>query len=129
MIRNEAQVQVTGWLNDVKDFEWGRAVKVSVDVRKKNHQGEWETVDKTIYDVTTDSRAPLEGVKQVVVSGRIVGTNVFEKRDGSSGFSIKVRAETVTPVVDEGSQKTGHAALNDVWPTATPGGIAESAPF
>jgi hypothetical protein len=72
MVKNEAQVQVTGWLNDVKDFEWGRALKVSVDVRKKNHQGEWETVDKTIYDVTTDNRAPLDGVKQVVVSGRIV---------------------------------------------------------
>jgi hypothetical protein len=129
MIKNEAQVQVTGWLNDVKDFEWGRAVKVSVDVRKKNHQGEWETVDKTIYDVTTDSRAPLEGVKQVTVTGRIVGTNVFEKRDGSSGFSIKVRAETVTPVADDNPPKVGHAALNDVWPTATPGGIAESAPF
>jgi hypothetical protein len=129
MVKNEAQVQITGWLQDVKDFEWGRAVKVSVDVRKKNHQGDWETVDKTIYDVTTDNRAPLEGVKQVTVTGRIVGTNVFEKRDGSSGFSIKVRADQVTPVVDVGSQKVGHAALNDVWPTATPGGIAEEAPF
>ena len=129
MVKNEARIELTGWLQDVKDFEWGRAVKVSVDVRKKNHQGEWETVDKTIYDVTTDSRAPLEGVKQVTVTGRIVGTNVFEKRDGSSGFSIKVRADTITPVVDDNPPKVGHAALNDVWPTATPGGIAESAPF
>ena len=129
MIKNEAQVQVTGWLNDVKDFEWGRALKVSVDVRKKTEAGTWETVDKTIYDVTTDNRTPLEGVKQVTVTGRIVGTNVFEKRDGSSGFSIKVRAENVAPVVDEGLSKTGHAAVNEIWPTATPGGIAEQAPF
>jgi hypothetical protein len=129
MVKNEAQVQVTGWLNDVKDFEWGRALKVSVDVRKKNHQGEWETVDKTIYDVTTDNRAPLDGVKQVVVSGRIVGTNVYEKRDGSSGFSIKVRAEKVEPAANQVVEKTGHAALNEVWATATPGGIEESAPF
>lgn len=129
MVKNEARVQITGWLNDVKDFEWGRALKVSVDVRKKNHQGDWETVDKTIYDCTTDSRTPLEGVKQVTVTGRVVGTNVFQKRDGSSGFSIKVRAETVTPVADDNPPKVGHAALNDVWPAATPGGIAESAPF
>ena len=129
MVKNEARVQITGWLNDVKDFEWGRALKVSVDVRKKNHQGDWETVDKTIYDCTTDSRTPFEGVKQVTVTGRVTGTNVFEKRDGTSGFSIKVRADEVAPVVDENSVKTGHAAVNDVWPTSTPGGIAESAPF
>ena len=129
MVKNEAQIQLTGWLNDVKDFEWGRALKVSVDVRKKNHQGDWETVDKTVYDVTTDNRAPLDGVKQVVVTGRIVGTNVFEKRDGTPGFSIKVRAENVEPAANQVVDKTGHAALNEVWATATPGGIEESAPF
>ena len=129
MVKNEAQIQLTGWLNDVKDFEWGRALKVSVDVRKKNHQDEWETVDKTIYDVTTDNRTPLDGVKQVVVTGRITGTNVFQKRDGSSGFSIKVRAQTVEPAANQVVEKTGHAALNEVWPVATPGGITEEAPF
>ena len=120
---------MTGWLNDVKDFEWGRALKVSVDVRKKNHQDAWETVDKTIYDVTTDNRTPLDGVKQVVVTGRITGTNVFQKRDGSSGFSIKVRAQTVEPAANQVVEKSGHAALNEVWPVATPGGITEEAPF
>ena len=129
MVKNEAQIQLTGWLNDVKDFEWGRALKVSVDVRKKNHQDAWETVDKTIYDVTTDNRTPLDGVKQVVVTGRITGTNVFQKRDGSSGFSIKVRAQTVEPAANQVVEKTGHAALNEVWPVATPGGITEEAPF
>ena len=129
MVKNEALIELTGWLNDVKDFDWGRALKVSVDVRKKNHQGEWETVDKTIYDVTTDSRTPLDGVKQVVVSGRIVGTNVFQKRDGSSGFSVKVRAESVAPAENQILDKTGHAAVNSVWPVAVPGGSAEDAPF
>ena len=129
MVKNEAQIQLTGWLNDVKDFEWGRALKVSVDVRKKNHQDEWETVDKTIYDVTTDNRTALDGVKQVVVTGRITGTNVFQKRDGSSGFSIKVRAENVEPAANQVVEKSGHAALNEVWPVATPGGITEEAPF
>jgi len=129
MVRNEAQVTVTGWLNDVKDFDWGRALKVSVDVRKKNHQDEWETVDKTIYDVTTDNRTPLDGVKQVVVSGRITGTNVFQKRDGSSGFSIKVRAENVEPAANQVVEKSGHAAINAVWDVKTPGGIDEQAPF
>jgi len=65
MVKNEALIEVTGWLNDVKDFEWGRALKVSVDVRKKNHHDEWETVDKTIYDVTTDDKSgDFDQVKQ-----------------------------------------------------------------
>ena len=128
MIKNEATVTVTGWLNDVKDFDWGRALKVSVDVRKQNHQGEWETVDKTVYDVTTDDRSQnFEGVKQVTVEGRITGTNVFQKRDGSSGFSIKVRGTSITPASD----KVNEAAVNAVWPTVNPGQgkIEESAPF
>jgi hypothetical protein len=130
MVKNEARIELTGWLNDVKDFEWGRALKVSVDVRKQNHQGEWETVDKTIYDVTTDSRAALDGVKQVVVTGRITGTNVFQKRDGTSGFTIKVRADAVSPAANQFvSEKVDHAAVNAVWPTVTPGGISEEAPF
>ena len=129
MVRNEARIELTGWLNDVKDFEWGRALKVSVDVRKQNHQGDWETVDKTVYDVTTDNRTPLDGVKQVVVSGRITGTNVFQKRDGTAGFSIKVRADSVAPAANQSvSDKVDHAAVNAVWPSVTPG-APEEAPF
>ena len=127
MERNEALVTVTGWLNDVKDFQWGRALKLAVDVRKKNHQDEWETVDKTIYDVTTDSQTALDDVKQVTVVGRIVGTSTFQKRDGSTGSAIRVRAESVSVA----GQKTQEAAINEVWPTVNPGQgkIEESAPF
>ena len=40
MVKNEALIELTGWLNDVREFDWGTALKVGVDVRKKNHQGE-----------------------------------------------------------------------------------------
>lgn len=126
MIKNEAQIQVTGWLNDVKEFDWGRALKVSVDVRKRNHQGDWETVDKTVYDVTTDGREPLNDVKQVTVTGRVTGTSLFQKRDGSQGVAIKVRAERVQIASD----KVNEAAIMEVWPTAKIGqAVDESAPF
>jgi hypothetical protein len=93
VIRNQAVVQVTGWLNDVKVFDWGQAAKVSVDQRKQNAEGNWETVDKTVYDVTFDGSFPDS--KQVTIEGRITGLNIFEKRDGTTGVSIKVRAESV----------------------------------
>jgi hypothetical protein len=69
----------------------GSCFEARVDVRKKNDQDEWETVDKTIYDVTTDSQTPLDDVKQVTVVGRIWGTSTFQKRDGSTGSAIRVR--------------------------------------
>lgn len=126
MIKNEGLIQVTGWLNDIKGFDWGTALKVGVDVRKKTLSGEWETVDKTVYDVTTDGKVSLENVKQVKVTGRITGTSTFQKRDGSTGAAIKVRAETIEPVSD----KTQEAAIHTVWPTVNPGqGVTESAPF
>jgi len=126
--RNEALVEVTGWLNDVKEFHWGVALKVAVDVRKKNDNDEWETVDKTVYDVTTDQRNALEGVKQVKVKGRITGTSTFPKRDGSTGSAIKVRATSITVA----GEKVQEAAIMEMWPTAVIGQakpVDESAPF
>ncbi len=126
MIKNEALIEVTGWLNDTKEFDWGTVLKLSVDVRKKTEAGAWETVDKTIYDVVTDGKQALEGVKQVKVTGRITGTSTFQKRDGSTGSAVRVRAEKVEQVSD----KVGDAALNEVWPTVNPNKpITESAPF
>lgn len=99
MIRNQALVTVTGWLNDPKVFDWGSAAKVSVDVRKQNDAGVWETVDKIQYDVTFEGTFPDS--KQVIAQGRIVGINTYEKRDGTTGVSIKVRAESVIPAVSD----------------------------
>ena len=128
MVKNEALIELTGWLNDVKEFSWGTALKVSVDVRKKTPEGTWETVDKTVYDVTTDGKTPLEDVKQVTVKGRITGTNTFQKRDGSTGSAVKVRAESIVIASD----KRNEAAIMDTWPTAQIGQaepIDQGAPF
>ena len=128
MVKNEALIELTGWLNDVREFDWGTALKISVDVRKKAPSGEWETVDKTVYDVTTDGKTPLEGVKQVTVKGRISGTSTFQKRDGSTGAAIKVRAESIVIASD----KRNEAAIMETWPTAVPGTaepIDQGAPF
>ena len=99
MIKNEATIKVTGWLNDPKSFDWGSAAKVSVDVRRKTEAGTWETVDKVVYDVTFDGAFP--DAKQVTVEGRVSGINTYQKRDGSTGVSIKVRAERVLAALEK----------------------------
>jgi len=131
MIKNEAQITVTGWLNDVKVFDWGTSLKVGVDVREKNHQDEWVTVDKTIYEVGIDTPISVEGARQVKVTGRIQRTKTFEKRDGSTGCSIRVKAESVEAIEDErqAPAKTQEAAIMDQWPTATIGQATPDTPF
>jgi len=130
MVPNKAEVVVTGWLQNVADFEWGRAVKVAVDVNRKNASGEWEKVDSTLYDCTTDDKTgAFDDVRQVTVVGRITGTNVFQKRDGTTGFSVKVRAESITPAH---GGKVQEAAIMEQWPTATIGQatpVDSQAPF
>jgi len=52
----------------------------------------------------------------------------FDKKDGSKGISLEVRAESIE-VQSAGSlpqDKTGHAAINAVW-DVTP--LPEDAPF
>jgi hypothetical protein len=99
MVKNEAKIVITGWLNDVKGFDWGNVGKVAVDQRRKNDStGQWETVDKIVYDVVFEGAFP--DAKQVVVTGRVSGINTFEKRDGSTGVSIKVRADSVEEVFE-----------------------------
>ena len=117
MAKNVANIHLTGWLNDVKHFQWGSALKVSVDVRKQNAQGQWETVDKTVYDCTTNEQVHLDGVKQVTVTGRIVGTQTFQKRDGSTGSAVKVRIESVVAAEAEAYPAQSPLA---VWPDAKP---------
>jgi hypothetical protein len=121
MAKPIATVELTGWLNDVKQFSWGHALKVAIDQRKQNAQGEWETVDKTVYDVTTDQPVSLDGVKQVTVKGRIVGTSTFQKRDGSTGSAIRVRAESIFPA------ETEQAPVAQLWPEVKQ--VPDNAPF
>ena len=126
MVKNEAIITVTGWLNEDKNLQYGRVLRVGIDVNRKNNQDQWEKVDKTVYEIKTDSQTPLEGVKQVTVVGRIMGTSTFTKRDNTTGSAIRVTAESVRPA----GEKVQEAAINAVWPTVNPGqGKVEDATF
>lgn len=96
MAATRAEVTVTGWLNNVKSFDWGNVFTLNVEHRRQNERGEWETVDRTQFDVTTDSAVPE--AKQLLVTGRINGTNTYTKKDGTTGVSIKMRASSLEVV-------------------------------
>lgn len=98
MAATKAEVTVTGWVNNVRTFDWGNAFSLSVEHRKQNDRGEWETVDRTNFDVTSSETVP--DAKQVTITGKVVGTSTYAKKDGTQGVSVKVRAVTLEAVAE-----------------------------
>jgi single-stranded DNA-binding protein len=121
-------IEFQGFINEVKTFEWGTVYNVSHNQVRKTPTGQWETVGKDYFSVVApeDTRNLTENTR-VNIKGRMK-TKLYDKRDGSKGVSLEVRADEVT-VLQPGTQredKQGAAAVTAVWDTVP---IAESAPF
>lgn len=121
------QVEFKGYVNGVKQFDWGTVYDVSHNQVRKNDQGEWEKTGADYFSVVGP-----EGFHEgdlVEIKGRLK-TKRFDKRDGSKGMSLEVRADDIT-LVNKGNSpasKQGHAAVNAVWPIADIPG-SDDAPF
>lgn len=126
-------IEFQGFVNEVKNFDWGTVYNISHNQVRKTPQGTWETVGRDYFSVIAPEGADLLAENmRVNVKGRMK-TKTFEKRDGSKGTSLEVRAEEIT-VVSAGTQredKVNEAAVNAVWPTvnAGHGTVEEMAPF
>lgn len=93
------EVTFEGFVNELKNFDWGTVAKVTHSQRAKNDAtGQWETVGKDYFDVTlpADVTSLPEGTLVRVTGTLKVGT--YEKRDGSTGIALKVRAQQVEAV-------------------------------
>lgn len=87
-----------GFVNEVKPFSWGTVAKVSHSQRAKNDAtGQWETVGKDYFDVTLPEGVTIPEGELVRVEGTLkVGT--YDKKDGTTGVALKVRAQSVRKV-------------------------------
>lgn len=127
------QIEFQGFVNEVKNFDWGTVYNVSHNQVRKTPQGQWETVGRDYFSVVApDGTQPLAENMRVNVKGRLK-TKTFEKRDGSKGISLEVRADEIS-VLAQGTlreDKVNEAAVQAVWPTVNPGqsAIDELAPF
>ncbi len=85
----------TGFVEEAKTFDWGSVVTVSHANRKKNAQGQWETVGRDYIDVTIDQSSDfvwlLDAKKgtRVTVTGNI-RLSTYNKKDGSAGTQIRL---------------------------------------
>jgi len=123
------QIQFDGFIEDIRTFDWGRVFNVSHTQWKKNGE-EFESIGKDYLDVTTDD-AHADGADQgdkIRVTGRLK-TKRFNKKDGSTGIALNVRAETFEILKKSDREKVGHAAINEIWPVKEIPGSDDQAPF
>ena len=92
-------IEFEGYINEVKQFSWGTVAKMSHSQRAKNDAtGEWETVGKDYLDVTLPEGVAAPAENSVARLTGTFKTSTYEKRDGSTGVAIKVRAHSIEPV-------------------------------
>lgn len=85
----------TGFVEEVKEFTWGKVVTVSHANRQKNDAGQWETTSRDYIDVTIDPQSEFGWLTEakkglrVAISGN-VKVSTYDKKDGSTGIRFKL---------------------------------------
>lgn len=88
------EVKFTGFVNEVKKFDWGTVLKVSHNQVKKNDVGKWETVSRDYFDVIVDGSVQFAENDRIDVVGKLK-TKLYDKKDGSKGVALEVRGDDV----------------------------------
>ena len=101
-------VSFIGYVQEVKVFGWGVIAKVSHSQVRKAANGDWETVGKDWFDVILPDGVTVEKGQRVNVTGKLKSKE-FDRKDGSKGLSLEVRAGSVTA-------EAGRAAVSDDLP-------------
>ena len=118
-------VKFEGYVNGVREFEWGVVYDVAHNQMLKDDQGDWKVDGKDYFSVTGPAGF-AEGDKVAVV-GRLK-TKLFEKKDGSKGVSLNVRASEMSKVERRGGNpQDTQQALDGVFGSVK--SIDEEAPF
>jgi hypothetical protein len=113
------EITFSGWLNDIKKFDWAYVLKCAHHVRKKNGDT-WETVSKDYIDVIVEDLSQFPQITEDSVPCRIKVTGNFKpasyERTDQSGeretiLYTKVWAKDIE--ILEGSQGAS-AAMDDV---------------
>jgi single-strand DNA-binding protein len=129
-----ARITIDGNLTADPDFgvsnsgvSWARLRVASHERVKRN--GEWESTDPEFFNVTLfgktaeDATNTLMKGDRVTVEGR-PELEMFDRRDGSTGATIKVYARAVTltddHTSDTGGARADRAAEQDTTPTIHP---------
>lgn len=111
------KVAFRGFVNEVKQFDWGVIYDISHAQRQKDEQGEWVTKGYDYFNVIGEVPSPMYSKgDQVEVQGNLK-TRRYEGKDGVMRLSLQVRAERMTRIQ---GQKRADAAVQQVFGDVTP---------
>lgn len=102
-------IEFEGYINEVKAFDWGTVYNVSHRQVIKNAGGQWETAGYDYFDVSGESGFAKD--EKVRVKGTLK-TKRFDKRDGSKGIALQVRATSMERVEKPASVPD----MQKIWP-------------
>lgn len=121
------QIQFEGYINKVREYDWGVVYDVAHSQRKKQADGTWAN-DGYDYFSVVGERGFAEN-DFVAIKGKLK-TKRYEKKDGGSGLALNVRADSM--------EKTGYGSgrealasvpeMQEIWP-AIKEVPADNAPF
>lgn len=109
------EIKFQGFINEVKQFDWGTVYDIAHNQVRKDAQGNWETVGKDYFSVVAE---PGYGKgDKVEVVGRMK-TKLYDKKDGSKGVSLQVRAESINILRKGNSSFDGPTTpeVQAIWP-------------
>lgn len=104
------EVKFRGYVNEVRTFDWGTSYNVSHNQVRKNDEGKWETVGRDYFQVV--GPAGFQENDQVEIVGTLK-TKLYDKRDGSKGIALQVRAQSMDKVQPKGASVP---EMQNIWP-------------
>lgn len=112
------EVKFTGYVNEVKEFDWGRVLSVSHQQRQRSVGGDgWETVGYDYLEVIPSRHEEVYQKGDLIdVHGKLK-TKKFETKTGEARVSLQVRALEIRKKQGE---KRGAAAIQQVWGDVKP---------
>lgn len=120
------QIEFEGFINGIREFEWGVVYDIAHNQMMKDDQGDWKVAGKDYFSVT--GPAGFEEGDKVAVVGRMK-TKLYDKKDGSKGVSLNVRATEMVKVERRGGQTPQDAQLTLDQVFGSVKGIEDEAPF
>jgi len=106
------RIEFEGYINFVKEYDWGTVYLVNHRQVIKNAAGDFETAGHDKFDVSVEKGKPIldKGTK-VLVKGTMK-TKHFTRRTGEPGIGLQVRAESVEPMEKPASVSD----MQTIWP-------------
>ena len=108
------RVEFDGFINKVREYEWGVVYDIAHTQRKKQPDGTWANDGRDYFSVTGE-KGLSEG-DLVSVKGTLK-TKTYDKRDGSGkGVALNVRADEITRRATNGGQGSSVKEMQGLWP-------------